>query len=340
MRTITLEEHFMSPTFLEGPGRHFREFAVKSGGARAAKTFELLSDLGERRLAAMDAAGVDMQVLSLAPGVEQLEAAEAIAAATDTNDYLAAAIKKNPTRFAGLASLPTMQPDKAVEELEHRVRRDGFKGAIINGHNRGRYLDDKFYWPILECAQALDVPIYLHPALPPKAVIDASYAGFSPAATFLLSGPGWGWHIETATHVIRMIIGGVFDRFPKLQIVVGHMGEGLPFFLPRLESTARALPFIQPDADNDAPASPLNLQRPLGNYLRENVHYTFGAFNFTPTFLNLLLEMGVERIMFSADYPYGSMAEAVAFLKSLPVSPADRERIAHRNAEHLLKLSR
>jgi hypothetical protein len=125
-------------------------------------------------------------------------------------------------------------PDKAAEELERRVRQDGFKGAIINGHNRGRYLDDKFYWPILESAESLNVPIYLHPTLPPKAVIEASYGGFSPEVTFMPSGPGWGWHIETAVHVIRMILGGVFDRYPKLQIVVGHMGEGLPFmFAPQ-----------------------------------------------------------------------------------------------------------
>lgn len=188
MRTIALEEHFMSPTFLEGPGRHFKELAVKAGGARAAKTFELLCNLGAKRLAAMDAAGVDVQVVSLAPGVEQLEAAEAIAAATETNEFLAAAIRQNPTRFTGLVTLPIGAPDKAAQEFERRVSRDGFKGAIINGHDRGRYLDDKFYWPVLECAEALDVPIYLHPALPPKAVIEASYGGFSPVVTFLLAG--------------------------------------------------------------------------------------------------------------------------------------------------------
>jgi predicted TIM-barrel fold metal-dependent hydrolase len=166
------------------------------------------------------------------------------------------------------------------------------------------------------------VPIYLHPTLPPKAVIAASYGGFSPESNFLLSGPGWGWHIETATHVIRMMLGGVFDRYPKLQIVVGHMGEGLPFMLPRLEALGHAT----------------KLQRSLGDYLRQNIHYTFAAFNFPATFLNLLLEVGAHRIMFSADYPYGSMADAVAFLKQLPVSPTDRTRIAHGNAERLFGL--
>ena len=325
MRTITLEEHFVTPAFLDGPGRQFRDHVLKSGGTRAAKTFDQLSDVGAKRLAEMDAAGIDMQVLSLNyPGTEQSEAAEAITTARDANDFLADAVKENPTRFAGLAALPTAVPDKAAEELERRVRQDGFKGAIINGHNRGRYLDDKFYWPILESAEALNVPIYLHPTLPPTAVIEASYGGFSPEVTFMLSGPGWGWHIETAVHVIRMILGGVFDRYPKLQIVVGHMGEGLPFMLPRLDK-------------NVVPAS-TKLQRSLGEYLRQNVHYTFAGFNFTATFLGLLLEVGVERIMFSADYPYGSMAEARAFLERIPVSAADRERIAHGNAERLFDL--
>jgi predicted TIM-barrel fold metal-dependent hydrolase len=323
MRTITLEEHFVTPAFLDGPGREFRQNMLKSGGARASKIFEQLCDIGTKRLAEMDAAGIDMQVLSLNyPGTEQSEAAEAIATASETNDILADAVKKNPTRFAGLAALPTAVPDKAVEELDRRIRESGFKGAIINGHNRGRYLDDKFYWPILEGAEALNVPIYLHPTLPPKAVIAASYGGFSPESNFLLSGPGWGWHIETATHVIRMMLGGVFDRYPKLQIVVGHMGEGLPFMLPRLEALGHAT----------------KLQRSLGDYLRQNIHYTFAAFNFPATFLNLLLEVGAHRIMFSADYPYGSMADAVAFLKQLPVSPTDRTRIAHGNAERLFGL--
>jgi predicted TIM-barrel fold metal-dependent hydrolase len=182
------------------------------------------------------------------------------------------------------------------------------------------------------------VPIYLHPTLPPKAVMETSYGGFPAAVAFLLAGPGWGWHIETALHVLRMILGGVFDRYPNLQIVVGHMGEGLPFMLPRLERTGQALPFMQPGGGLDAPDASAKLQRSLGDYLRQNVHYTFAAFNFTSTFLDLLLEVGVERIMFSTDYPYGSMAEAFAFLKGLPVSAADRERIAHGNAERLFKL--
>jgi predicted TIM-barrel fold metal-dependent hydrolase len=249
--------------------------------------------------------------------------ADQIAVTREANDFLAEAIKKHPTRLAGFAVLPVAAPDQAAEELERAIRQLGFKGTLINGHTRGRYLDDKFFWPIFERADALNVPVYLHPAIPPKAVVDALYGGFSPAVTATLSGGGWGWHIETAVHLIRMILGGVFDRFPKLQVVIGHLGEGLPFMLPRM--------------NRNLPVEMTKLARPFGAYLRENVHYTFGGFNFLPTFMNLLLEVGVDRIMFSVDYPYGSMQEARAFLESLPLSPADRERIAHGNAERLYR---
>ena len=323
MRTITLEEHFASPAFLDGPGRKLKERAAKIGGP-AARFLEQLSDLGDNRIAEMDAAGVDMQILSLtSPGVEQLEAAEAASFARETNDFLAEAIRSHPTRFGGFAALPTADPDAAVAELERTIHDYGFKGAVINGHIQGRYLDDKFFWPIFEHAEALRVPIYLHPTPPPQPVIEASYGGFSPIVTELFAGPGWGWHIETAIHVIRIILGGTFDRYPGLQIVIGHMGETLPFMLQRLDMM---------------PAAMTKISRPISAYLRENIHYTFSGFNYTPTFLDLLLEVGVDRIMFSADHPYASMVQARAFLDRLPVSPADRERIAHGNAERLLKL--
>ncbi len=324
MRTIALEEHFASPAFLEGPGRHLKDWTTKFADRFATLT-EQLCDVGEARIAAMDNAGIDMQVLSLtSPGTEQLDSADdAIALAREANDFLAEAVKTHPTRFAGFAALPTIIPDKAAQELEHRVRGQGFKGCIINGHSRGRYLDDKFFWPILECAESLHVPIHIHPTLPPKPVIDALYGGFSPIVTERLAGPIWGWHIETAVHVIRIILGGVFDRYPKLQIVIGHLGEGLPFMIQRLDNLPMTL---------------TKLQRQISDYLRHNVYYTFSGFNFPAAFLDLLLEVGVERIMFSADHPYASMTKARAFLEQIPVSTADRERIAHGNAEMLLNL--
>ena len=324
MRTITLEEHFVSPGFLAGPGKDFTD-QIRNRGPRGVRIYEQLQDIGDKRIAEMDAAGIDMQVLSLnAPGVEQAEAAEQLSIALESNDFLAEAVKKNPKRFAAFAALAIAAPDKAAEELDRRVRQQGFKGALINGHTRGRYLDDRFFSPILERAEALNVPIYLHPTIPPKAVVEASFGGFSPPVTAVFAGAGWGWHIETAVHLIRMILGGVFDRYPKLQVVIGHLGEGIPFMLPRL--------------NKNLPTEVTKLNRPIGAYLRENVHYTFGGFNFPATFLNLLLEVGVGRIMFSVDHPYGSMAEARAFLQQLPASEVDRERIAHGNAEKLLGL--
>jgi predicted TIM-barrel fold metal-dependent hydrolase len=324
MRTITLEEHYASPGFLDGPGRGLREQAEKPNSP-VGKVLAPLCDLGEQRIAAMNAAGIDVQVLSLtSPGTEQLDAAAAEPLARETNDFLAAAIGRHPNRFAGFAALPTAAPAAAAAELERTVREHGFKGAMIHGHVGGRYLDDPFFWPILGRAEALGVPIYLHPTPPPEPVIAASYAGFSPLVNSLLAGAGWGWHVETAVHVIRIILGGAFDLHPHLQLVVGHLGETLPFMLPRLDA------IFTPERTK--------LQRPMSAYLRENVHYTISGFNFLPTFLDLFLQVGAERILFSADHPYASMAQARDFLDRLPVSAADRERIAHGNAERLLHL--
>jgi hypothetical protein len=324
LRTITLEEHFVSPGWLAGPGRDFAE-QLRGRGAPGSRIVEQLQDVGDGRIAEMDTAGIDMQVLSLnSPGVEQADVQEQIAIARESNDFLIDVVKKNPKRFAAFAALPVAAPEQAAEELDRRVRQQGFKGTLINGHSRGRYLDDKFFWPILERAQALNVPIYLHPTVPPKPVVDVLYGGFSPVVSGTFAASGWGWHIETGVHLIRMVLGGVFDRYPKLQVVVGHLGEGVPFMLQRL--------------NRNLPTRMTKLDRPVAAYLRENVYYTFAGFNFTATFLDLLLEVGPERIMFSVDHPYGSMAEARAFLDHIPVSTLDRERIAHGNAEQLFNL--
>ncbi len=331
MRTITLEEHFATPGFMDGPGLQLKEQAQAAQAhplvaGNLARLIGQLCDLDDGRLADMDAAGIDLQVLSLtSPGTEQLDAAEAMALARESNDRLAAAVSRHPGRFAGFAALPTSAPEAAAGELERMVREHGFKGALINGHSRGRYLDDPFFWPILERAASLQVPLYLHPTPPPQPVIAASYAGhYAPQLAGLLAGAAWGWHIETAIHVIRLILSGAFDRYPSLQLIIGHLGETLPFMLPRF--------------DLALPKEVTRLERPFGAYLRENVHYTFSGFNWTPAFLDLFLQVGVDRIMFSADYPYASMAQARAFLEQLPVSPADKERIAHGNAERLLGL--
>lgn len=324
MRIIAVEEHFITPAFVAGPGRVSTE-RFRTGRPGGAAIVEKLFELGDSRIAEMDAAGVDMQVLSLnSPGVEQADRDDAVALARETNDFLADAIARHPSRLAGFASLAIQSPDQAADELERSVTRLGFKGANINGHTRGRYLDDPFFTAVLERAESLEVPIYLHPTVPPKAVVDASYGGLSPAVSGVFAAGGWGWHIETAVHVLRLVLGGVFDRHPKLQVVIGHLGEGIPFMLQRL--------------NRNLPPSLTKLQRPVADYLRQNVHYTFGGFNFMPTFLNLLLEVGVGRIMFSVDYPYCTMGEACEFLQHLPVSETDRQLIAHGNAERLLRV--
>ncbi len=331
MRTITIEEHYATPAFLEGPGHLLKDQAQRAGThtqamADFARVVDRLCDLGDGRIAEMDAAGIDVQVLSLvSPGTEQLDAAEAVAVARDANDRLADAVRRHPSRFGGFAALPTAAPDVAADELERLVREHGFKGAQINGHIRDRYLDNEFFWPLLERAEALHVPLYLHPAPPLQSVIDALYSGnYAPEVTGMFATAAWGWHIETAIHVIRLILSGAFDRYPNLQLVIGHMGETLPFMLPRL--------------DHGLPTHVTKLNRPISAYLRENVYYTFSGFNYIPTFLDLMLQVGVERILFSADYPFGSMTLARTFLDQLPVSPADKERIAHGNAQRLMRL--
>lgn len=319
-RTITLEEHYATPAFLAGPGQYLAPYPALA---------DLLCDLDQRRLAAMDAAGIDMQVLSLtAPGVEQLDGPAAVELARASNDHVAAAVRRHPQRFAAFAALPTMVPDTAADELERTVLEHGFRGALINGHTRGRYLDDASFWPILERAEALAVPLYLHPTPPPEPVVAAAYTGnFAPAVAFGLATAGWGWHIDTATHVLRLILSGAFDRFPSLQVVIGHLGETLPFMLERIERA-----FGHPTMTGVT-----RLERPIGAYFRENVHYTFSGFNELALFQLLRERIGVERMLFSADYPFASMDEAHGFLEQLPISEAERGQIAHENAERLLR---
>lgn len=314
MRTIALEEHYATAGFLSGPGQWL---ASRPG------VVEPMSDLGEGRIAAMDQAGVDLAVLSLgAPGVEQLDGPEAVRLARECNDELAGAIERHPDRLAGFATVPISAPEDAADELERAVRDLGFPGALINGHSQGRYLDDPFFDPVLQRAAALKIPIYLHPTIPPAGVIESSYAGFSAGVTFTLATVGWGWHINTATHVLRLILGGVFDRYPELQFIIGHMGEATSFMLPRFDAT------LKPELTG--------LQRPVSSYLRENFNYTFANFNDEPTYANLVAQVGVGRVAFSTDYPFGSMRAARAFLDNLSLSDDDRASISHRNAEKLL----
>ena len=289
-----------------------------------AKIQAKLDDLGDQRLADMDAGGIDIQVISHgAPGTEQIEPADAIELAREANDYLAASIAPHPDRFAAFATLPTAAPVEAADELERTVSEHGFVGALINGHVRGRFLDDRFFWPIFERAERLSVPIYLHPTPPPPAVRDAYYGGLEPQVGQALSMAGWGWHVDTGLHVLRLIVGGVFDKYPGLQMIVGHMGEALPFFLARSSRVLR---------------QQAGLTRPLEDYVAANLQFTTsGMFTYPP--LTCLLEVvGAGRVMFSVDYPYSSNAEGREFVLGAPISEADREKIGFANAARLLGL--
>lgn len=325
MRTIALEETYATPKFMQAQARtqNLDPNEVPPGFDR---TIKQLIDVGKGRIEEMDQAGIDIQVLSLfSPGVEQMDAAIAVDVAHDANNYIAHAIQHHPTRFAGFAALPTAVPETAADELECMVKEHGFKGAVINGHVNGRYFDDEFFWPIFECAEALKVPIYLHPTMPPQPVIEASYTGnFSQEVSTILARNAWGWHIETAIHILRIILSGAFDQYPGLQLIIGHMGEALPFMLPRI--------------NDSLPKETIKLERSMSSYLRENINYTFSGLNYTQTFLDLFLQVGVDRIMFSTDYPFVPMEDTRKFLDRLPVSTADKEKIAHGNAESLLGL--
>jgi uncharacterized protein len=233
MRVIALEEHFWTPAVADAIG------ALRNPDTTAAQSplAANLEDLGEGRLAAMDAAGIDLQVIShTTPGVQHLEdGATAVDLARESNDQLARAVAAHPDRFAAFATLPTPDPGAAADELERAVSELGMKGAMVNGHTSGRFLDDPAFDVLLARFERLGVPLYLHPTEPVPAVRDAYYTGFAPAVSWFLSAAAWGWHAETGLHVLRLVLGGVFDRHPGLKLVVGHMGEMLPFMLARVD---------------------------------------------------------------------------------------------------------
>jgi hypothetical protein len=321
MRTITLEEHVTTPDFLAA--------LAKAGSSdMAGRAMEVvrdkLLDMGSGRLADMDAAGIDMQVLSLAGGgMERLDPSTASAVARDANDRMADAVRAHPDRFAAFATLALQEPDQAAVEFERCVTRLSFKGALLNGTTNGYFLDHPRFTPIFEAAERLGVPIYLHPAPPPPVVQEAYFGGLPDPYGMLLSIAGWGWHAETGLHCLRLIVSGVFDRFPRLQIIIGHMGEDLPFSLARADSVLSGAP---------------RLPRTVAEYFRSNFHVTTSGYFTLPPFLCALLVVGADRLMFSVDYPFSSNATGRAFLDALPVVPADREKIANANAARLLKL--
>ena len=321
MRTITLEEHFATPEFLKATmplvpaGRASFVLAVESK----------LLDLDQGRIAEMDAAGIDMQVLSLTGnGMDSLDAATATALARDANDKLADAVRSHPRHFAGFAALALQEPEKAAAEFERCVRKLGFKGALIHGTTKGVFLDDPRFRPIFEAAQALDVPIYLHPSPPPKTVEEAYFGGLPGETGFFLARMAWGWHVETGTHCLRLMVSGLFDRFPKLKIIIGHMGEDLPF------SIARADAILSRDTKH--------LKRKISEYFLEHFYITTSGYFTVPPLMCTLQVIGADRVLFSVDYPYSPNIVGRKFLDGLTLSTQDMEKICHGNAERLLKL--
>jgi uncharacterized protein len=247
VRTIALEEHCLTPELRDvlGPQIHPYYPVHRWPPPLEAR----LMDLGEGRIAEMDAQGIDVQVLSqVQPGLEHTEADKAVPVARAFNDRVADAVAAHPDRFAAFAALPTADPRAAAAELGRAIQELGFKGALINGRTLERFLDEEFFWPIFEAAEALKTPIYLHPMPPPKAVYDAYYAGFGDDVSFMLSSPAWGWHIETGLHALRLILAGVFDRFPGLQLIIGHMGEAIPFMLARIDDVLAGRTSLDPAA--------------------------------------------------------------------------------------------
>jgi 2,3-dihydroxybenzoate decarboxylase len=281
-----------------------------------------LGDLGESRIAHMDAAGIDVQVLSFgSPGPQAFEAAVGIPMARDANERLYETMKKHPTRFAGFAALPTADPQASADELERTVKKLGFKGAMIHGHQQGSFLDDKKYWAIWERAEALEVPIYLHPRQPSAAAMKAYFDGYEDIA-----GAPWGFAVDTSIHFLRILFAGVFDAYPRLKIILGHLGEGLPFAMHRMNDLSYRS------------AARRGLKKQPIEYIRDNLFVTTSGNWYEPAFLCALLALGADKILFAADWPYEANKTAAEFLRKISINDLDREKIAHLNAERLLKM--
>lgn len=324
MRLIAIEEHFLTRevtgAWLAAPGPADPTCAYH-GGDLATR----LEDLDETRLGLMDETGVDVQVLSLTtPGLHNLESGPSVAIACRTNDLIAETVARAPERFQGFATLPTPAPREAARELERTVCELGLKGAMLCGRTRKKHLDHPDFWPLFECAAGLGVPLFIHPQIPQPAVREAAYSGFGAELDLALAGPGIGWHYEAGLQFVRLGLAGVFDRFPNLQIILGHWGEVVLFYLERLAVFDRAA----------------KLDRPFAAYARENLYVTASGI-FSATYLRRCVEIvGVDRILFSTDYPYQYRPgrDARGFLERAPLDDAGKAKFAHANWERLTSL--
>ena len=324
-KIVALEEHVLTAGIADAwaatpdPDQG-GQLEISTGGAYG----ERLLEWGERRIASMRDQGVDVQVLSVTtPGVQNLDAVRAVPLAREANDAIADAVAAHPDRFEGFATLPTSDPDAAAVELRRAVTERGLRGAMLFGRTRTRNLDHPMHSPIWEAAAALRAPLYLHPQVPVTAVREAYYSGFDRVSDHIFAGPGLGWHYETGVQLLRLVLSGVFDRYPELQVVVGHWGEVVLFFLDRITAML--------DRAN------LGLRRPVIDYFRHNVSYT-GSGVLDEKYLRWCLEVvGVERLLTATDYPFvdNGGGAARSFLENADVSEADRDAIAHGNWDRL-----
>lgn len=326
MKLIGVEEHWCPRALFEEKGSPgyagmagVRDILPPDQYEAAARG---VADIGALRLEMMDEVGLSTQVLSLCGAVlEQLPNDEAIRCARLSNDLLAEGMSASGGRLRGFAAIPTGAPEAAAKEMERRSKQEGFVGAVVNGHVRGHYLDEPQFEPILDAAERLGMPIYLHPAIPPREVAQTCYSVDSAYGSSVLTSGGWGWHIDAGTHILRLIASGAFDRHPDLQVIVGHLGEGLPFFAQRLGNA------IDPA-----------LERPYADYLRTNILYTISGFH-DPDLLDYVVKkVGAERIMFSTDYPFNDPKREIEAFEAAPLDDAARQAIAHDNAQRWLGL--
>ena len=315
---IALEEHFMHPEFFE----YFGTTAINISPSLFGKAREALLDFGERRLAAMDQIGIEKSVLSLAgPGVQAETRTEtATRLAQRVNDFLAVEMAKNPARYGGFAHLAVQDPATAADELERCMGDLGMQGAMINGQTGGTYLDDDRYAPLWERAADLGAPIYIHPNNPPEQV--HMYHDHPE-----LFGPVWSWTVETATHALRLVFSGVFDRFPNARLILGHMGETLPYLLWRLDSRWEI-----------SNRGAMRLELPPSAYFRRNIWVTTSGVCADAPLRCAMDAMGEDRVLFAVDYPFEQPAEAHDWIEAAPITDAQRRKICYDNAASLLRL--
>ena len=296
------------------------------GSERAKGIAERLQDLGEQRIRDMDATGIARQILSLTnPGVQVFDTDTATALATSFNDQLAEAIRKRPDRFSGLAAIAPQNPSTAAKELERSVRKLGLKGAIINSHTQGEYLDDPKFWDIFAAAESLDVPIYLHPNTP-------SARMYEPFAEWGLEGAIYGFAIETSLHLLRIIFAGVFDRFPRLRVVVGHLGEGLPYWFFRIDV------FHAANVASGRYPNVKKLRKKPSEYIKDSIWVTTSGMAWEPPILYCQKVLGMERVLYAMDYPYQFVPAEVRVTDDLPISDAEKRKLYQTNAEAVFKI--